>query len=349
MQSWLVAFARCSMMVAVWSVALTTLAGQAPRPTAARGSAPSGASAPNMRTPWGAPDLQGTWTSEPEFGVPFERPAEFAGRELLTDQEYAKRVAQSERQAAEALNEIDVFTIDTSNAGAVGSPTSPPPHWLERSTASRRTSLVIDPPDGRIPPITPQARARLANQTRGSFGDGPFDSAADFTLYDRCITRGVPGAMFPAVYNATTRIVQSPDAVAITYEMIHETRVIPLEPLDAVSGAIRDYLGIARGRWQGNTLVVETTNFNGKTVYRGASEKLRMVERFTRLDKEMLRYEVTLEDADTWPRPWTAQLNLRPRPEGLFEYACHEGNYGIRNMLSAARAAEKEGADGSSR
>src|SRR4029453_9037647 len=146
MQSWLVAFARCSMMVAVWSVALTTLAGQAPRPTAARGSAPSGASAPNMRTPWGAPDLQ-------------------------TDQEYANRVAQSERQVAEALNEIDVFTIDTSNAGAVGSPTSPPPHWLERSTASRRTSLVIDPPDGRVPPITPQARARLANQTRGSFGD----------------------------------------------------------------------------------------------------------------------------------------------------------------------------------
>jgi hypothetical protein len=155
--------------------------------------------------------------------------------------------------------------------------------------------------------------------------------------------------MFPAVYNATTRIVQSPDAVAITYEMIHETRVIPLEPLDGVSGAIREYLGIARGRWQGNTLVVETTNFNGRTLYRGASEKLRMVERFTRLDKETLRYEVTLEDADTWPRPWTAQLNLRPRPEGLFEYACHEGNYGIRNMLSAARSAEKEGADGSSR
>ena len=349
MQLWLVAFARCSMMVAVWCVALTTLAGQAPGPNTPRGSAASGASTLNMRTPWGAPDLQGTWTSEPEFGVPFERPAEFAGRELLTDQEYAKRVAQSERQAAEALNEIDVFTTDTSNAGAVGSPTSPPPHWLERSTASRRTSLVIDPPDGRIPPTTPQARARLANQTRGSFGDGPFDSAADFTLYDRCITRGVPGAMFPAVYNATTRIVQSPDAVAITYEMIHETRVIPLEPLDAVSGAIREYLGIARGRWQGNTLVVETTNFNGKTVYRGASDKLRMVERFTRLDKETLRYEVTIEDADTWPRPWTAQLNLRPRPEGLFEYACHEGNYGIGNMLSAARAAEEERADGSSR
>jgi hypothetical protein len=337
------------MMVAVWCVALATLAGQAPRPNAARGSAASGASTLNIRTPWGAPDLQGTWTSEPEFGVPFERPAEFAGRELLTDLEYAKRVAQSERQAAEALNEIDVFTVDTSSAGAVGSPTSPPPHWLERSTASRRTSLVIDPPDGRIPPMTPQARARLANQTRGSFGDGPFDSVADFTLYDRCISRGVPGAMFPAVYNATTRIVQSPDAVAITYEMIHETRVIPLEPLDAVSGAIRNYLGIARGRWQGNTLVVETTNFNGKTVYRGASEKLRMVERFTRLDKETLRYEVTLEDADTWPRPWAAQLNLKPRPEGLFEYACHEGNYGIRNMLSAARSTEKEAADGSRR
>jgi hypothetical protein len=299
----------------------------------------SSAGAPH--TPWGAPDLQGTWTSEPEFGVPFERAAEFGNRELLTDEEYAKRLSQSARQTAQALDEIDVFTVDTSNAGAVGSPTSPPPHWLERSTVSRRTSLVIDPPDGRIPPATPQARTRLAKQTRGSFGDGPFNGPADFTLYDRCITRGVPAAMFPSVYNATTRIVQSPDSLAITYEMIHETRVIPLETRDAVSGAVREYLGVPRGRWEGNTLVVETTNFNGRTLYRGGSDRLRMVERFTRLDNDTLRYEVTLEDADTWPRPWTAQLNLKPRPEGMFEYACHEGNYGMRNMLSAARAAEK--------
>jgi hypothetical protein len=319
--------------------ALSTLGAQASLLGDARAAAPSASSVP--RTPWGAPEIQGTWTSEPEFGVPFERPAEFTHREFLTDEEYAKRLAQSERQAAEALNDIDVFTVDTSNAGAVGSPTSPPPHWLERGTVSRRTSLVIDPPDGRIPPMTEQARARLASQTRGSFGDGPFNGPSDFTLYDRCITRGVPGAMFPAVYNATTRIVQSPDSVAITYEMIHETRVVPLDARPPISGAVRDYLGIARGRWEGDTLVIETTNFNGKTVFRGASHKLRMIERFTRLDGKTLRYEVTLEDEDTWPRPWTAQLNLEPRPEGMFEYACHEGNYGMRHMLSAARATEK--------
>jgi hypothetical protein len=324
-----------------------TASGQQAAPGHARTSAASHASAP--RTPWGAPDLEGTWTSEPEFGVPFERPAEFGRRELLNDEEYAKRLTQVERQAASALDEIDVFTADTSNAGAVGSPTSPPPHWLERSTVSRRTSLVIDPPDGRIPPSTPQARARLAKQPRGSFGNGPYDGPSDFTLYDRCITRGVPNAMFPAVYNATTRVVQSPDSVAITYEMIHETRVIPLDPRPAAPGAVREYLGIPRGRWEGDTLVVETANFNGRTVYRGASERLRMVERFTRVDEETLRYEVTLEDEDTWPRPWTAQLNLTPRPEGMFEYACHEGNYALRHMLSAARAAEKIRPAGSTR
>ena len=337
MQRWLAPLVRRLMLAAiVASGALAVVAGQTPSTGA-------------PRTPWGAPDLQGTWTSEPEFGVPFERPAEFGEREFLTDEEYAKRLAQAERQAADALNEIDVFTADTSNAGAVGSPTSPPPHWLERSTVSRRTSLVIDPPDGRIPAMSPQARARIARQTRGSFGNGPFNGPADFTLYDRCITRGVPGAMFPAVYNATTQIVQSPDTVAITYEMIHETRVIPLDSRPAVSGAVREYLGVPRGRWEGDTLVVETTNFNGKTAYRGAGEKLRMVERFTRVDAETLRYDVTLEDPDTWARPWTARLNLRPRPEGMFEYACHEGNYGMFNMLSAARAAEKAPADGSTR
>jgi hypothetical protein len=326
----------CAALAAViLSVISVTIAAQAPAANARTAAAVA------PRTPWGVPDLQGTWTSEPEFGVPFERPAEFGNREFLTDEEYAKRLSQSAKQAADALEEIDVFTVDTSNAGAVGSPTSPPPHWLERGTVSRRTSLVIDPPDGRVPPATPHARARLAKQTRGSFGNGPFNGPTDFTLYDRCITRGVPGAMFPAVYNATTRIVQGPDSVAITYEMIHETRVIPLVPREkALSEAVREYLGVARGRWEGDTLVVETTNFNGRTLYRGASDKLRMIERFTRVDNETLRYEVTLEDADTWPRPWTAQLNLKPRPEGMFEYACHEGNYGMRNMLSAARAAE---------
>jgi hypothetical protein len=338
MQRWFLSLGCALVAVALLSITVSNVAAQAPSRSASGAASPA-SHAP--RTSWGAPDLQGTWTSEPEFGVPFERPAEFGRRELLTDDEYAKRLDQSKRQAADALNDIDVFTVDTSNAGAIGSPTSPPPHWLERSTVSRRTSLVIDPPDGRIPATTPQARVRLAKQTRGSFGDGPFDGPSDFTLNDRCITRGVPGAMFPAVYNATTRIVQAPESVAITYEMIHETRVIPLESRPAMSSAVRDYLGIPRGRWEGDTLVVETANFTDRTIYRGASDKLRMIERFTRVDNETLRYEVTLQDADTWAQPWTAQLNLKPRPEGMFEYACHEGNYGMSNMLSAARAEEK--------
>jgi hypothetical protein len=295
------------------------------------------------RTPWGHPDLQGTWTSEPEFGVPFERPAQFGTRQLLTDEEYAQRLAQTEQREAAALESIDVFSVDVSNAGAIGSPTSPPPHWLERSTVSRRTSLVIDPPDGRIPPLTTHARERQRRTVRGSFGEGPFNSPADFTLYDRCITfGGVPGAMFPAVYNANTRIVQGPDVVAITYEMIHETRVIPLDGRRPLSPDAPQFLGNARGRWEGDTLVVHTTNFDSRTSYRGSTEKLTLVERFTRVNENTLRYEVTVEDPETWVRPWTAGLDLAPQPQGMFEYACHEGNYGMFNMLTAARAADKD-------
>src|SRR4029453_6564483 len=168
---------------------------------------------------------------------------------------------------AEALNEIDVFPIDTSNAGAVGSPTSPPPHWLERSTASRRTSLVIDPPNGRIPPLT-QAPARGAGGRRGGGPGRSRNSSADCSLYDRCITRGLPGAIFPAVYNANTRIVQGPDAVAITYEMIHETRIVSLDDRTQPP-AFRQMQGNSRGRWEGDTLVIETTGFLEGMAYRG--------------------------------------------------------------------------------
>jgi hypothetical protein len=270
-----------TLFVAAWLAAGISAAAQgtgAARPAAA-GSVATRTTVP--RTAWGHPDLQGAWTSEPEFGVPFERAQEFGNRQFLTDKEYSDRLAQSQKQAASAFEEIDVFNVDVSNAGAVGSPTSPPPHWLERSTTSRRTSLVIDPPDGRIPPATHQAQERGRRQPRGSFGTAPLNGPADFTLYDRCITfGGVPGAMFPAVYNANTRIAQSPDFVAITYEMIHETRLIPLDGRPHLSARLRQYLGDARGRWEGDTLVVETTNFNGRVAYRNSGDKLRVVERF---------------------------------------------------------------------
>ena len=293
------------------------------------------------RTPWGDPDLQGTWTSEAELSVPFERPAAFGTRQWLTDEEFVQRQRQTEGQLQSDNSEFDVATADTRNAGAVGSATSPPPHWLERRLASRRSSLVIDPSDGRIPPITPEGQRRLAASVRGSFTNGPFNGPEDLGMWDRCITRGLPGVMFPTVYNANTRIMQGPGYVAISYEMIHDTRVIPLDKRAHVAPAIRNYFGDSRGRWEGDTLVVDVTNFSSKTNYRGSGAGLHLVERFRKVDANTLRYEVTVDDPGTWAKPWTAALDLLPQPAGMFEYACHEGNYGMRNMLGSARAGDR--------
>jgi hypothetical protein len=301
------------------------------------------------RTPWGDPDIQGTWSSEAELNTPFERPTQYGTRQLLTDDEYAQRRAQADKQLQTDLSEFEVFTADTRNAGAVGSATSPPPHWLERGKVSRRTSLLIDPPDGRLPPTVAQGRGRGRGAAVGTFGGATFNSAQDLSLWERCITRGVPGAIFPTVYNANMRIVQSPGAVAITYEMIHDTRVISLDPSTSlgaggrphVGAAIRGYHGDARGHWEGDTLVIDTTNFSEKSNYRGSRETLHLIERFRRVG-DTLRYEVTVDDPQTWSRAWTAALDLNPQPDqSLFEYACHEGNNSMRNILSGARAAEK--------
>jgi hypothetical protein len=302
------------------------------------GQAPAG----SFKTPWGEPDLQGLWTSEPELGVPFERPAEYGERQTLTDAEFAARRSQAAKQLATDNAEFDVETADTANAGAVGSATSPPPHWLERGQPSRRTSIVIDPPDGRVPALSAEARTRQQRAVRGSFGNGPFNSHQDFTLYDRCITRGVPNAIYPAVYNANTRLVQGPGYVAISYEMIHETRVIPIDSRPSLPSHFKQYLGDARAHWDGDTLVVRTTNFNGRSSYRGSSDKLVLTERFRRVDADTLRYEMTVDDPSTWARPWTAALNLKPQSDQMYEYACHEGNNAMRNMLSAARAEDRK-------
>ena len=301
------------------------------------------------RTPWGDPDLQGVWPGTEMVGVPLQRPPQFGSRNVLTEDEFQARVKQAQQTDEEALADFDVTKADTRNAGAVGSATSPPPHWLERGNPSRRTSMVIDPPDGRVPAITADARARIQRQVRGSFGNGPFNGPKDFTLYDRCITRGVPGSMFPAVYNANTRIVQGPGFVAITYEMIHETRIIPLDGRDHVASNIRQYHGDSRGHWEGDTLVVDVRNFNDVVNYRGAGQNLHLIERFTRVGAGDLRYEVTVDDATTFAKPWTAALNMKTQSEEMFEYACHEGNHAMFNMLSAARAAEKTSESGSMR
>ena len=188
--------------------------------------------AQSPRTPWGDPDLQGTWTSEAELSVPFERPKEFGNRQLMTDAEFAARRATVQKQTDSDNADFDLETADRSNAGAVGSATSPPPHWLERGKASRRTSMVIAPEDGRVPAMTDEGRQRLRQLRAGTFAGGAFNSGAQFkgpedlSLWERCITRGVPSAIFPTVYNANTRIVQAPGVVAITYEMIHDTRLV---------------------------------------------------------------------------------------------------------------------------
>src|SRR5215470_12504525 len=293
------------------------------------------------RTAWGDPDLHGEWTSEGEYGVPFERPAQFGTRQFLTDEEYAKRMQDVRVRDEQDLAPVDVLSGRVQGAGA------PIPHWREYSTSSRRTSLVIDPPDGRLPPRTSQARV-IRPQTCGSLALGePCDSYEDYGLGVRCIVHGggFPDAMIPAVYNANMRITQTPDFVIITYELIHDTRIIPLKTSPerrTLSPKIRMYMGDARGHWDGTTLVVETSNLKANT--RGSSPELRLTERFTRTGREEIQYQVTFTDPATWTAPWTAALDMKKRPDnaGVFEYACHEGNHGMSNMLSAARSMERK-------
>jgi len=299
------------------------------------------------RTPWGDPDLQGEWTSEGEYGVPFERPPQFGTRPFLTDDEYATRLEEVRVRDERDLAPVDVLS------GKVGAPNAPIPHWREYNTTSRRTSLVINPPDGRFPQRTAQARPFPVPQRCGSLQRGePCDSYEDYGLGVRCIVHGggFPDAMFPAVYNANMRIIQSPGFVAITYELIHDTRVIPLDPVPPqgapLSEAIRMYMGDARGRWDGTTLVFESSHLKANT--RGSSPGLHLIEPFTRTGRDAIKYEVTFVDPATWTAPWTAALDLKARPadSGVFEYACHEGNYGMSNMLSAARFLERAAGNG---
>jgi hypothetical protein len=294
------------------------------------------------RTPWGDPDLQGTFTTDDELGVPFERPAQFGTREVVTDAEFAERDAQATRQAATDAEEF----VAPRAGGRGGDGTGPPGHWLERGKPSRRTSIVIDPPDGRIPYLDEASRQRAASAVNArTTGNRPFDGPDALDLYDRCITRGLPHVIFPTIYNNTSQIVQGPGYLAIRYEMIHDTRVIPIDSGPHVSSTIRQYFGDSRGHWDGDTLVVDVTNFPTNMInYRGAGGGLRLTETFRRVADQTVRYEVTVTDPTTFAKPWTAALSLRNDPglPDVFEYACHEGNYAMRNILSAARAAEKD-------
>jgi hypothetical protein len=284
-----------------------------------------------QKTPWGDPDISGAWTSDDMRGVPRERAADHGTRRYLTDEEFAKRVAADTQGRDRESKRSGGFRNDTG------------------TRTFRQTSLVIDPPDGHIPAFTPWAESRRATRDRGSFGEGPFDSPVDFTLYDRCITRGVVGSILPVVYGNGNRWSQSPGYVTITYEMIHDTRVIPLDGRPHVSPKIRQYLGDARGHWEGNTLVVETTNFTDQTSIGGNgnglrhSADLKLTERVTRVDAQTMEYIVTVDDPKTYTKPFTMLLDLTTRPnyEAVLPYECHEGNYMLRNTLSAERTEDR--------
>ncbi len=297
------------------------------------------------RTPWGDPDLQGNYSNKYEQGTPFERPAEFDGRRLedIRGDELTSLVRE---RAAEVLLNAP-FTGGDPIAGNFGGA----PAFYDRFEAAKgsRPWFVIDPPDGRVPAMSPDGQkasaARAAARAALRRGRGPSDSYTDRSLYDRCITRGLPASMMPTNYGNSYRIVQAPGVVAITYEMVHETRIIPLDGRPQVAPVIRGYMGEARGRWEGNTLVVETTNFRDEPVYRGSNpDTLRLVERFTATGQDRIEWAVTVDDAATWARPWTFAMPLtRNDEEAVFEYACHEGNLAMAHLLSAARTEEREG------
>ena len=342
---------KTSAIAALAAAVLAAAAMQAQAPAQRSG----GSSYAAPRTPWGDPDLQGTYTNSDESGTPMSRPPEFAGRrpESVTPEEMS-RLAKERAARIEKTAQIIGATEDN-NTGAG------PTHWYENYNPNNsRPWMVLDAPDYQVPPTTAEARERAAalRAARGG-GDGyytgPFRGPEEFTPYVRCLTRGVPGSMMPAIYGNSYDITQAPGYVVIRYEMVHEARVIPLDPVSRdgsapslrrphVSSAIKSYMGDARGWWEGDTLVVETTNYLEAAAYGGASTSLKTTERFTPTGPDTIEWSIRLDDARTWTRPWSFGMRLTRDPQSrVFEYACHEGNEGLRNMLKVAREAEKQG------
>jgi hypothetical protein len=285
------------------------------------------------RTPWGDPDLQGIYTNSNEYATPLERPKEFAGRRLedLTAEELSRVRQGATRQAIAGL--------------ANGEVRGPDQWWLQILDLSKRQRpwLIVDPADGQIPPLTPEAKARLQGlRPRSSFIGGPFNGPEDLGMLERCISRSIPGSMIPVMYGNNYQIIQVPGYIVITYEIVHEARVIPLDGRPHLNPALRAHMGDPRGRWEGNSLVVETTNFTSASAYRNANaDTLRVVERFTRAAPDRIDWTATVDDPKTWTRPWTIAMPLTADPHPILAFECHEHNYGLINILSAARAAER--------
>jgi hypothetical protein len=292
--------------------------------------------AQSFKTSWGDPDLQGTWTNQTL--TPLERPAEFAGKPVLTEAEARAYEAKLRQQ-----NNADIRTPGTRRDVTVAYNDA----WWdrgERIVADRRTSLIVDPADGKIPALTPaaQKRAEAARAANAAIGDNPA-APEDLDVYSRCIIRSALPRLSTG-YNNNYEIVQAPGYVAILQEQIHDTRIIPLDGRPHLAGAVRQWLGDSRGRWEGDTLVVETTNFTDEargSTFRDATRNMVLVERFRRIDAETIDYQFTVTDPETWTRPWTVKMPWNKVDGLMYEYACHEGNYGLANTLRSARAAEK--------
>ena len=285
-----------------------------------------------LRTPNGQPDIQGIWS----FATltPFERPAELAAQEFFTKQE----AAEYERNVIERGN------MDRRDGGAARDvERAYNDFWWDRGTKvvkTLRTSLIVDPKDGKIPPLTAAAQARQAERRASSNGH-EFDGPENRPLFERCLMlQGAGAPTTPTAYNNNTQIIQTPGFVVIHNEMGHEVRVIPLDGRPHLPPAIHQWKGDSRGRWEGDTLVVETTNFSDKNSFRGSGPHMRLTERFRRVDADTLLYQFTVDDPETFTRPWTAEIPLNRTPGPIFEYACHEGNYALRNVLAGARAQE---------
>jgi hypothetical protein len=296
-----------------------------------RGDASGGYAAP--RTPWGDPDLTGMWPIDKLNGTPVQRPESFGDRRFLTDEEFAERVERLRGLNARYDQEI------ATNKMGIG-------HWAEMGRPNRLTSLIVEPQNGRLPPLTPEGERRSAAMT-SSWSDIPFDKVEDFNALDRCITRGMPASMFPFMYNSGIEIMQAPGYVVIRLELVHETRIVPLDDRPPLAPEIVQWLGDSRGRFEGDTLVIETRNFNGETpmliVGPGGkpiptSREMRIVERLTRTAVDNIDYEISVEDPVVLTAPWKAAFPL-PRDDGyrMFEYACHEDNSAIRNFIETSR------------
>jgi hypothetical protein len=334
----LISLAALTSAFAVPALIPQPASAQAVKAPAARAWAPP-------KTPWGDPDLQGTWTSDDCIQTPMNRPANLGEKRYYTEQELAQRETQLARQQA---NDLEEFVGNNQRVG-----TGPPGHWGERARRPcKQTSLVVDPPNGRTPDMLPEAKTRPIPEGAGN-NNPKADSWEDFSYYIRCITRGVTGSIFPVIYGNGQQIVQSKGYVTILQEMVHEARVIPLDGRPHASPNIRSYMGDPRGHWDGNTLVVETTNFLPNKTGMGpngggtpTSDALKLTERYTRTSTNEIQYEVTIDDPKTYTKPFKVAFPITQEPGYQnFEYACHEGNYAMFDSLSGARAQEKAAAE----